>query len=1142
MASTVDGKVYTEHALMDEIVFAIKRIFKDIVIKNSNLADQMESQLSVDNYDIEKLIRQDNVTFDNFPFTAAYYKAYGLGSVLIEQCVENRYAMPEEMREDFLNFCLDFYNENFEEVNDYYRSLIGLPPYNTGNQYFVTYDGDDTKPGYGQFIPTYFKNTTTIDSNLPLHLQDIAVIDVLQNTGAIDVLREYYKGSKYSYITRLGNKALDWFTIRQASKYDILYMPKVEKLVQDRFEEVYNINKEIYLQRTYQDAYAYESEYYEQEMILMILCQTFTDLVVEIPEWYIRRDIFDLRSVQYFLESYGVDYFPEIPLKYQVRIVRNLNKLIKYKSSNRNNKDIISIFDMPEAKIFKYYLFKRQRTDGENYIHSTINSQTYELQFIKTEMGDSFDNYIKNNLYQVPYNDITLEDKYWDGETDHSAVRNEILKRDFTIEGTKYMSIEYAAPQDQYIDQMQFFLGTVLNSNFDMDDFTVVIPSIAESAQLKVSDLFLFAIALSDIYEASEQVIHYPDSSIDPWDIEVDEEYKRFYTDLNGGYAGSLDSEYDRTVNGQAEYNNTTMSWWISGDGGKVEYSTIKSLEELNNWMKYWYDPDHTEPDTIHPWMFEKRKNYVCGFNNVDLEKLESIISQRHSRYGFEKGYTLEELGIADYISPSDIDINSADDLVAFYRNNMKIYRDLKERLAGKHYNSLEPDEKVINSLGYDEHKLLEFVFNTLFTKRFDYDFYRLSDGTLANNFGDVLLERDYIIYSLYEKIKNDTNKDTQRDYIRTILNDIISTLEYYLNGEDFEYIFSFTSIASFDALLRYIYLMVNFFKSWKVYFIDPYVTFQVNDIVQNDASAHDGFREIKEEIPKMDRLLTADAIVYNDSTVLRDYPGKENMKETLGISAHFDPDPLDDYDYDGMYPGNEEGYKEADGGRPDDRSQWPYKMLNGGDPQLGMFAYWDLNGYGPEEYDQDYIDIDGGYPYHPDDDRNDWFGTLGFNYIIDGGDVTFSDFIGQTMRLDLHDHQIYADVKISEKLYNVLKVSKDGLLIEDDWVSMEEFMNFVDTVGNDFRYYTDLYSYFLQLIEDLYDEEKLDETISNIIDKYTKTIIETADDLDDDDAKNKIKSYVDNLIEAAFDRYKDFTALGTWGSIEDSTEPVVTE
>ena len=47
----------------------------------------------------------------------------------------------------------------------------------------------------------------------------------------------------------------------------------------------------------------------------MLLSQAATDLISEIPEWYIRRDIFDIHTIEALLESNGVKYFEEIPLK-----------------------------------------------------------------------------------------------------------------------------------------------------------------------------------------------------------------------------------------------------------------------------------------------------------------------------------------------------------------------------------------------------------------------------------------------------------------------------------------------------------------------------------------------------------------------------------------------------------------------------------------------------------------------------------------------------------------------------------------------------------------------------------------------------------------------------------------------------------
>ena len=48
MAYNINGKVYTDHALMDEVVFHTKNILKDIVLKNQSKADEAETELSVE--------------------------------------------------------------------------------------------------------------------------------------------------------------------------------------------------------------------------------------------------------------------------------------------------------------------------------------------------------------------------------------------------------------------------------------------------------------------------------------------------------------------------------------------------------------------------------------------------------------------------------------------------------------------------------------------------------------------------------------------------------------------------------------------------------------------------------------------------------------------------------------------------------------------------------------------------------------------------------------------------------------------------------------------------------------------------------------------------------------------------------------
>ena len=82
-------------------------------------------------------------------------------------------------------------------------------------------------------------------------------------------------------------------------------------------------------------------------MMIMIIVQAFDDMIIRAPEYIIRRDVFDLRTIQYIFDSCGVEFFPDIPLKYQKRLVKNLNRLIKYKSCDKNLIDISKLFIRP---------------------------------------------------------------------------------------------------------------------------------------------------------------------------------------------------------------------------------------------------------------------------------------------------------------------------------------------------------------------------------------------------------------------------------------------------------------------------------------------------------------------------------------------------------------------------------------------------------------------------------------------------------------------------------------------------------------------------------------------------------------------------------------------------------------------------
>lgn len=1123
------NKAYTDHPLMDEICYHCKRILKGIVVKNDILAIRSETEKSIENSEMYMLYKQyGSISFDLFPFSEDLLYAFGYNKFQVKAILKDKKAVPESDREalaEFANkyFLDNYFDENgkFIEENNYYRTLTGLPPYDTGDEYYIYLSESD--------IPSRYDRD--IDLSIPLHLQDSYLINILYSDGTIDNFRKKYPGSNYSYMMYLGDRSIDWLAARQAAKWDILYIPNVNELVRDKFVEFYKVNRDMYAYRSYQEFYADSGDYYDQMMILIVLAQTFNDMIVDTPQWYIRRDIFDLRSCNYFMESSGVKFFKVIPLKYQIRIVKNLNRLISYKSSNVNAKDILEIFNVENTKIFKYWLYKRKVTDenppeeipeepdpgpeppivpsdydldfgcyehgkvpesiiGENEdwdfnlkatddepevidskdpsseedrnnIVDTTDKYAgkYELEFISSEIGESYDDYIKEARYRTPYDDITLQDKFWDGDLDHEYVKNQILEKDFTIVGTKYMSIEYEVDLQKFQYQMSYLMGLIINSDLNMNDITVGIPSLDEFSQFTISDLFLFMIALTNNYSI---------------------------------------------LDGRKGTETRLFDLW-QGAAPEVD-------EKLYDWKKKYF-----------PESFIKKDGRILGFNpNVDMDSFVEILERRHSHYRFGLGDNendlplvgeeyknradewIQELGVFDYIVPN-YTITSIKDFVELYQNNTKCYEILQSALA--------------EAIDQDDKKYIEYIFEELYTRDFDMNYYtNPRTNKTYDNLVDIIKDHNYILYSAYYKIMQETNIESRQDNIRAIMNDIITTLDYYLSSDGMDFLFSFTSNESFTSILYYIYLLINFFKSYKVYFLDPYVTFSSSDKVENSAKAVDRIAEWKYEYSKWDKAFVSDFI---ESLTKKMYIHEDGVEETaveqVDIFTHYSPDLFMDYDFDGSFDPDETN--ELDGGSISDELNAPYSMINGGFPAQKDINIKDINGGEPDEYSRYYYELNGGPVFNPDDNKTDMFGGQMFNYMIDGGSVYGRKFINHSLELWLRGTELLGNVRISKRS-NYIKILNDGLYVsEDTFVDTAQFINAVTEASNTMIEVLDTGTEVRDNIKVLEDEDALLKRINNQVDSVLYNMKYANEQLIDSSIyESSLKEFVDtlnrNLIE----------------------------
>ena len=231
----VNGKVYTSYPLMDEIVYNCKLILNGIVVKNEYVAHQYETEETLQDQEYLFKCKTGTMNFESMPYTVDMLLAYGYDESVVNQYIADPNLIPVEDRDSLLTFSMQYYIDNYEEKNKYYRSLMGLPEYGT-TKYNVYITESDLPPDFDMSL---------VDFSLPLHEQSSLVISALKSDGRLNEIIETNRSFNYSYLRFLDDLSLDVYTCRKAGKWDILYMPDANSQVISRFQEIYNINKQM---------------------------------------------------------------------------------------------------------------------------------------------------------------------------------------------------------------------------------------------------------------------------------------------------------------------------------------------------------------------------------------------------------------------------------------------------------------------------------------------------------------------------------------------------------------------------------------------------------------------------------------------------------------------------------------------------------------------------------------------------------------------------------------------------------------------------------------------------------------------------------------------------------------------------------
>lgn len=450
MSSIEISKTYSNNPFVDYLLYYTKLLSFGSVIKNEEEAMKNETKESILAGDILISCFENTAVFELFDYDESLLKSAGItGSYHLSKCMEDKTYIPDlhdmielkpalddetgeeiggyfdkvkykfgeyfkvetigggitfrnykvkklddgrivgiyALRDELTEKGKQSYIENYNELNNYYRMLAGLPKI---GDYGIPIMDYEYIPVAASTIEEFINN----DNVTYVHELSPAQIEYLESKGIMDRIRADYPNA--DYLDYIADAFVDYdesedntiyrakkiYKARKAYNFQLLYAPTVDDdyVVTSKFKSKYEENRLFVMSTFYNDIFKETSDYYDNFIGMMIMIMTITDILSEVHQDIIKTDLLDKRCIQYIFEMYGMPYYNTIPLRYQYRMCKNINQLIRFKSCSQGMINLIDLFGAPNIEVFRYFILRDRKVDKwGDIIFNELESKSSKL-------------------------------------------------------------------------------------------------------------------------------------------------------------------------------------------------------------------------------------------------------------------------------------------------------------------------------------------------------------------------------------------------------------------------------------------------------------------------------------------------------------------------------------------------------------------------------------------------------------------------------------------------------------------------------------------------------------------------------------------------------------------------------------------
>lgn len=419
----------------------IRAITENVIVKmthEAELYETAESKREGDRYVAAMMERDIFSSYKSYPIDVLVNAGITQANELMEYN-NDKYKIPHNKRKDVLKCMRQSVIDEYVELNDYYRVLIGKPPIDTPEEEFI-------------YLTEAQMDYYNIDEVRPIHDYPQEIQIKLERVIIPELIEKY---PDREYLKHLGSKSVNLVRAREAKNFEIIFSDIIlDNIFLRAFFETYDFCREYFMNVIYNKSFVGRYNLYDNFIGMHIMIMTVQRMIVDTIKLSIDRDFYDLISIKKMFDSYGVPFFEDLPLDYQRTIIKNLNMLIRSKATDKVLYDITNTLMYERIQIYKYYLVRerimdengepviiyKDVTDDEGNITRELDyEKMYDFYFQSTDILEpNVILAIENKSNRYPYHEVTDEDVYW-WETDE--LKKELYEREYNFIETKYLGI-----------------------------------------------------------------------------------------------------------------------------------------------------------------------------------------------------------------------------------------------------------------------------------------------------------------------------------------------------------------------------------------------------------------------------------------------------------------------------------------------------------------------------------------------------------------------------------------------------------------------------------------------------------------------------------------------------------------------------